>query len=233
MIYHDFSKEIDERSIELGLKNNDVWPILDGPFNESIYSQQSTKILFVLKEAFDDFNVGKPYGGGWKLGKDWKNTLKYEEIKHSKTFTNLAYLTYGLYENKETKDMPWIYEDADVPSSLLKTGIINTGKMPAYSSTAYSHLNKIASDWIDIDIKQLEEYNPDIIVFGGTFYLYADSFGLSDYYHEVNEDGVYGFAIKDNKLYINAYHPNVRSVSPWVYIDRILSVARAYLKNRT
>ncbi len=35
MIYHDFSKEIDERSIELGLKNNDVWPILDGPFNES------------------------------------------------------------------------------------------------------------------------------------------------------------------------------------------------------
>ena len=56
MIYHDFYKEIDERSIQLGLKNDEVWPILDGPFNEKVYSQQTNKILYILKEPYDDKN---------------------------------------------------------------------------------------------------------------------------------------------------------------------------------
>lgn len=229
MIYHDFYKEIDERSIQLGLKNDEIWPILDGPFNEKVYSQQTNKILYILKEPYDDKNAkGQPYGGGWKLGA-WEKSVTYKDVK-PRTLTMLSYLTYGFYDNKEYKDIPYPYDDNAVPSSLLKTGIINTGKMPAHTSTSNARLNKIAQEWMEIDMKQLKEYNPDIMVFGGTYDLYSYSLGLLGYYHKVNEDGVYGYSIKDDKLYISAYHPSA-FVNQNNYINRLLSIMREFTKS--
>ena len=51
---------------ELGISTDDLWPLPDGVFNIEGYCQSSPRIMWILKQPYDDMKDGKPYGGGFR-----------------------------------------------------------------------------------------------------------------------------------------------------------------------
>ena len=50
------------------LNSSEVEPIPDGIYDAEKYLSTTPRILWILKEPYDDFTEeGKPYGGGWSL----------------------------------------------------------------------------------------------------------------------------------------------------------------------
>ena len=60
-------EEIYARAKELGISTDDLWPLPDGVFNIEGYCQSSPRIMWILKQPYDDMKEGKPYGGGWDV----------------------------------------------------------------------------------------------------------------------------------------------------------------------
>ena len=56
--------KIFERSKKLELSNDDLEPLPDGVSNIEGYCKSSPRIMWILKQPYDDMNEGKPLGGG-------------------------------------------------------------------------------------------------------------------------------------------------------------------------
>ena len=60
-------EKIYARAKVLGISTDDLWPLPDGVFNIEGYCQSSPRIMWILKQPYDDMKEGKPYGGGWEV----------------------------------------------------------------------------------------------------------------------------------------------------------------------
>lgn len=66
-LVENIEKEIYAVAEKAGLKNESLWPVTDGICSSELWSASPLKILWCLKEAYDDFVDGKPAGGGWSI----------------------------------------------------------------------------------------------------------------------------------------------------------------------
>ena len=63
---------IQSRAVELGYDPATVEPIYDGVVDTEAYLAAQPKIMWILKEPYDDFDAeGMPVGGGWTMFKDF------------------------------------------------------------------------------------------------------------------------------------------------------------------
>lgn len=53
-------EEIYARAKVLGISTDDLWPLPDGVFNIEGYCQSSPRIMWILKQPYDDMKEGKP-----------------------------------------------------------------------------------------------------------------------------------------------------------------------------
>ncbi len=70
--------DIKAHAIELGYDSAKVEPIYDGVVDAEAYLASKPRIMWILKEPYDDFDAkGHPQGGGWTMFKDFgaDNTL--------------------------------------------------------------------------------------------------------------------------------------------------------------
>ena len=51
-------EEIYARAKELGISTDDLWPLPDGVFNIEGYCQSSPRIMWILKQPYDDMKEG-------------------------------------------------------------------------------------------------------------------------------------------------------------------------------
>lgn len=207
------------------LSNANVEPILDGIVDISKYSNAKIKILWILKEPYDDKdNSGLPYGGGWSITNlVAKNPKKM--VSSGQVFKRIAYVSYGILKNCEWKKMDYIEQNPEIAEALKSIAYINVGKMPNFTTTSDSRLKKIYRTWKDILFEQISAYSPDVIIFGNTFNVFAaDIFSDDIPQHKVirrSSGDFVGIYHLNKKILLDVYHPSA-IVSDDDYVESIL-----------
>lgn len=164
--------QIQARAIELGYDPKKVEPIYDGVVDAEGYLSTSPKVMWILKEPYDDFDAnGIPQGGGWTMFKDVAagKTLA-ESVNANAALRNVAYASYAILNGMDSySKLPWITDKPEMYESAIRcVAYCNIGKMPGQTTTSTTWIKKVAGDWKDILFKQIDLYNPDVIIVCGT-----------------------------------------------------------------
>jgi hypothetical protein len=199
-------------------------PILDGITDIEKYLNSEYKICWVLKEPYDEDDG---YGGGFNLRNAVKKWVRAKNQHFVPTWKNIGMVSYSLLNRfipfNKIKEM----EVKDYIQSLLYIAFFNVGKMPAEGLTRTKHsiLKKEYNNWKPILHWQLKTYDPDIVIFGGTWELFWKDLGITE------KDDKYinaqHYILRNGKLFIDAYHPSQWSVKDQEnYCNDIIKVVK-------
>jgi len=202
--------------------------VLDGAINLEKYANSKIKIMWILKEPYDELD-GK--GGGFSISDFIKEDVAYEEfVKSFPTWHVLTYISYGILNNfTKWSQMDSLKDNPKMTNALLEIALINTQKLPSlnHSTTNFKDIENSFKKYKDLLSAQIELLNPDVIIGGNTMSLYVDLFGLRD--SEVKKNGSLQYWEKGDKLYIDAYHPAIRK-NRGQYVDEIITVVENWNK---
>lgn len=203
----------------------------DGLADESSYLQSLPKIAFILKEAYgkENFDMRPYYYDGAHAGsKTWRTAPLW-----------IAGISKIYEENKSTiaqiktekRNMGWKEFNQEY---IRKIAILNLNKQCTTNGKLTDR--KYFQSGIDnkkFINKQIEIYNPEIIICGGTFYPFYDR--IYDYknfdtkYESANQNKQYAEGYKDKKgrLIINTFHPGaIKKEEPWY--DSIMEIVERF-----
>jgi hypothetical protein len=207
-------------------EDNERYPIYDGINDLEQYLKAKYKIMFILKE---------PYDGTGGTGGDWaiKDILgKGGYGRASRTFYPLIYISYGILNDFcAWDDMDNVQDNFDEMNSYLyKVAHINISKLPSLNTTRTNFSDIVNAYNKDkendcIILKQIDAYQPDIIIGCGIGNLLADDLEL---YQPENKTG-YRSKKYPNLLYIGTGHPALRTETREVYVDYVITVAKELL----
>ncbi|MBO4720456.1 MAG: hypothetical protein J5658_11360 [Prevotella sp.] len=213
------SERINGRAKELGLVNDKSEPVTDGVMDIDEYLKSSPRIMWVLKEPWDDIDEnGIPCGGGW----DMSEVFEKDDAWKNRTWQPIIYASYGITNRCLWKDMDWIRDDTRMANVLKKIAYINVSKMPGYTKSDGEKIRSAYSNWRDVLLEQIKMYEPQIIIFGYTFELFKNDLMGMDTEPIYREDGVIHVYEKDGAKLLDVYHPNQRIISRELYIDSII-----------
>lgn len=211
------------------LSTSKLMPITDGVSNIDAYLSSKPKIMWLLKEPYDDFsNEGKPKGGGYSIS----DAIKDLDIKKiGQTWKRIAEITHNILtdENIRAKDL----SENQIREELSRIAYINVSKMPAFKQTSETELAEKYKIWKETLLMQIELYSPDVIIFGHTFNLFdKGNLGISKDYDYQDADSWLNVYKKtdENKtvLLVDAYHPANRAT--WEHSDYSSAVVDAVRK---
>ena len=210
-------------------KDSDLYrniePVIDGIVSIEEYIKTHPKILWVLKEPYDEADGT---GGGWQLVRDFPKDDQDNYIfgNSSSTWHPIIYICYGILNNYRVfNEMPEITANSKMHQILNKIAVINIKKTPGQTATDYKSLDEAFKANKDILFKQIETYDPDIIIGGNTLGYFFNEMGilLNQF---TDSDPVYYYK-KDGKLFINAYHTAQRNtVDKDLYVNEIISAVK-------
>mgnify|MGYP005862883465 CR=1 FL=1 len=197
-------------------------PIFDGIVNETKYQNSKVKIMWVLKDANstgenesydlrDAINNLKTENG---IRKDW-----------AKTFSNIVYVTDGILNQTEWDDIPFPKDEPEIVNVLKQIAYVNIKKVGGGSNSVESELQEHFEKSKNLLIDQIEEFNPDVIIFGNTYRFFKNELNLN----QMNVFGTCHATAKADRIYIDAYHPNAR-VSGKDYFEDILKAYSIFKK---
>lgn len=215
---------IDDFAKEKGLWKSDYKPILDGVADIPGYLSSKPKIMWVLKEAWgkEDEN-GNLTGGGDEIWQCWD-----PKGFNTPTWLPMIYILYGILQGEkrvEYQDMP--KADYGMAGLLREIVYINLSKMPGHTKSGNMRVEYEL--WRDIIREQIEGYNPDIIIFGGTFDVMKKDLDLLDskpMAKTPTEEIAHFYCDKKGRLLVNAMHPAQHTISWDHYIDEIVDKVR-------
>lgn len=201
-------------------------PITDGVVDIDRYLSSSPKILWILKEPWENLKDGEA-GGDWSVTK----YLAEGEICNRGSWPPIAYVAYSVFHNyPKWKDIGYVTADPMVRDSLRKIAYINVKKFPgkptSYAPDIKFHYRRNRN----ILKKQIDTINPDIIIGGYTLDLFFADLDLK--YDAFKTEGSVSHCTKGRRLYIDAYHPSQWTVKKDVYVDDIVMVIKNYITAR-
>lgn len=181
----------------------------DGIVNEEEYLDSKYKILYVMKEVNG--------GSGWNL-KDF-----LYDGGRSQTWDNVARWTEGLLNINYEYSWDYLEKNNEKRRKdfLKKIGVINLKKTPGRHTSEYKKISMAAFENRNLIKKQVDLYNPDIIICCGT----ADDL-VKNYFESniVNWDmtkrGIQFIRFKD-KIIISFAHPEARIRDAYLYYSLI------------
>lgn len=211
---------------QMGLTNDNVEPIVDGTYDINAYVQEKTRIMWMLKEPYDDFlEDGTPYGGGWSIG----GVLSSADSWKTRSWQPIIYILYAFFNNiGKWNDMDYIRDAPEMAEVLKRIAYVNMSKMPGKTKSNNDMSNEYKI-WEPILLDQIELYNPHIIVFGNTFKYFKDRLLIGEYVSDTSNEylGVYHC---NGRLYLDAYHPQQTQITQEKYVNDILFAMRKYIK---
>lgn len=203
----DMQDKILQHAEDKGLVNTKIGPICDGIADIEKYLSSSPKIMWILKEPYDEVTEsGEPTGGGWCL----TDVLNNEDAWKSLSMWQLMIqIDFGIRNNKNWIDMDYIEDDPKMAEELKKMAYINLSKMPGGKTSNDGNLWGCYALWKDILFEQIELYKPDVIIFGKTFQFFKNDL-------KIVEEPMYSISgtlsvdayKKDGIILIDAYHPS-------------------------
>lgn len=204
-------------------------PIVDGIVSIEKYLQSKFKILWILKEPYDDVENDLPSGGGWHFANDFLAPDGfYQRIGQSRgTWHPIIYATYGiLNEFLPYNSMDYIRDNESMAEIVRNITFINVQKLPGFTRTYdYGRIWSAYNKNKNVLLKQIATYNPDIIIGGATLPLFFDDLGIRDI---LKNNGSVDYAINDKKLFIHAYHPAQTQVTRDRYVDDIINTVKLW-----
>lgn len=213
-------KEIEKLAKASGLIKDDLLPVYDGVYSIDDYLESNPKVMWILKEPWGNVEEGHICGGGNYIFDDLEEDP--EKIGKIKSWQMIIYTMYGYLNGCKWKDMENIYDDIDMINVLKQIAYVNVSKMPGYSRSLDKNIRQSYFNWKTILHKQIKIYDPDVIVFGGTYSLFEKDWARGAKYQGYIKDAVYWYELEDKKL-IEAYHPNAR-VKKELYVDSIIQL---------
>lgn len=221
--------KIYERAKELGLSNDGLEPISDGVSNIEGYCQSSPRIMWVLKQPYDDFKDGKPSGGGWEVYGAFENS----DAGTNRTWQPIVYTLVGIREHILWKDMSYIRDDKSMMETLKDIAYINVDKIPGMKNTSDEELAEAYERWKGIIEEQIRLYDPQVICFANTMWLFKKDWGIDENtQHESISLGNDKYMLvyrKDGRLCLDTYHPAQRVVHRENYVDAIIKAVNESL----
>ena len=221
----EVNAELYERAASEGLIH---LPITDGVVNVDRYLASSPKILWILKEPWEDLKEGEG-GGDWSLTKYLNEDGK---IGNKGSWARMAYVTYSIFNNYPNySDIRYVTDDPKVGASLKNVAYINVKKFPGKSFSVPAEIESYYDKYRSLLKKQITTIHPDVLIFGNIFYLFRDDLGLNS--EELKSEGSAEFCKKDGRLYINAYHPGYWRFSEKAYVEDIVAIIKNNFNNDT
>ncbi|WP_396601487.1 hypothetical protein [Algibacter sp. R77976] len=215
----DKSIEIEQISKQISnLKNNfnQSTPIIDGIVDLIEYDKASIKIMWILKEVNSENDTDE-----WDLRDAIKNLKTEKGIKKgwASTFNPIVYTTFGILHNLYWEEIENTNDNPNIIDVLKKIAYVNVKKIPGKSVAIKSELEIAFKEHKSILKSQIELYNPDVIICGGTFNIIKDVFQNLN-----NKTAIHPFSSYENKntIIIDAYHPNNRTVTQEKYCNIII-----------
>jgi len=200
----------------------------DGIVNLDTYYNSKFKILWILKEPYDQENENKcswSLSGMLNMSHD---ELVDRKIHKSKTWKPIIETTYCILNNIEQYELiDGIKDSIEMLDVLKNIAIINVKKTPGATVTPYAKLKKAYTRDNKIILNQIDLYNPDIIIGGNTMYLFhSDLFSNAPAeYDEI------AYWLKGSSIYIDAPHPGKR-IQRGDYANDILLAIRKWKGTR-
>ncbi len=218
-----------------GLSNDKIQPITDGIYSAKLYLESPIKVMWVLKEPYDDNDEnGDPKGGGWSIPKDCFGS---EDALKNKTWQQIIYTMYGLFNKLSWKQMEYIRDNKAMGEVLKQIAYINISKMPAQTNSSEAPICSYYKKWKQILWKQIDLYKPDVIVFGYTFEYFRNDFFNSENAiplkkYEIEDIDYLDVYKKDKLLLLDTYHPNAhqRGFRQENYVTSIISAINEFIK---
>lgn len=217
--------KIFERAKKLELSNDGLEPLPDGVADIEGYCKSSPRIMWILKQPYDDMKDGKPFGGGWEVYGAFKNT----------TWQPIIYSLFGICNHKlyGDSDVPYIHDDKSMVDLLKDIAYINIDKMPGYRTTSDAELAEAYEQWKNIVEEQIRLYDPQVICFANTMWLFKKDWGIDENTkHEAiplgNDKYMFVYR-KDGRLCLDTYHPAQRVVARGNYVDAIIKAVNELL----
>ena len=197
-------------------------PIYDGVVDVDRYLASSPKILWILKEPYDEPD-GIP-GGGWSVT---EHILAAGKFRNKRPFAPIAYVAYAVFNGySKYSEMDYVTEDPLIVDSVKNIAYININKMPGKSA---SDAGAIASYYLrnrELLKKQIDIINPDIVIAGNILHLFYEDFGITQ--KDFQLAGSAWFCQRNGRLYINAYHPSYWSCKEDKYVNDIVAIIKEH-----
>ena len=223
--------KIFELAKKLELSNDGLEPLPDGVSNIEGYCKSSPRIMWILKQPYDDFKDGKPFGGGWDVYGAFNNN----DASANKTWQPIVYTTVGIREHKLWKDIPYTRDDKSIVEVLKDIAYINVDKMPGDTTTRAAEQVKAYENWKSIIEEQISLYDPQVICFANTFWLFKKDWDIDEKteYESIplgNDKNMLVYH-KDGRLCLDTYHPVQSVVTRDHYVDAIIKVVNSHFRN--
>ena len=196
-------------------------PIIDGVINIDLYCSSPLRILWILKEPWDEENST---GGGWSLCSDVLAVKPVAALSQA-TFHPIIYIAYGLFHGPMSfADMPWIRDMENPEDVIRRLAFINAKKLPGVTRGAYAPL---ILDWYSrgkqIILAQIKAYCPDI-VFGCAPHFPAILDDLDcDWRNRARSMGSADYVWQEDTLFVHVYHPGQTQITREKYVDDALN----------
>jgi len=207
------------------IEQTDIGIVEDGIVDLQVYNAAKYKILWILKEANEDGG-----DGGWSITKDLLAHIRDgNRIKSGleKTFTKVIYTTFGILNDYVFDGMDDIKDDPAMIDIIKSIGYINIKKQPGKAIANHNELKAHYERDKQVVLYQIAQFNPDIIICGGTANYILTDLGLSKADEQYSGECNYWF--NDNRLVIDIQHPNGRSSKTKYYVDGIVEAVRLTL----
>jgi hypothetical protein len=228
--YEEFKRRVHniDKIVKNGIKGNGNTDLIyDGIVDIEQYYYTKPRILWILKEPYDDIDENNnPIGGGWSMIDCFLAKEDFfEKIgKANKTWYPIIYASYGILNNYKL----WNKEEIitkKMAEVIKKIAMINVQKVPAYTSSVNSTIEAAYHKNKDVLLEQIKVFNPDIIIGGFTLQYFRKALGIDDKFNGIDNE-YFGYCLDNSKLYIDTYHPAQMIVSQEVYVNEIIKVAK-------
>lgn len=211
-----------------GLCEDNIEPIYDGICDINAYADSPIKTMWLLKEAWEKGENGMPGEGGWCIWEPWSNPVEMND-----TWKTMMYVMYGIKTGVPYSQMPDVNDEM---LNLLKaSAYVNINKMPAHTTS--KDMKPSYNLWRNIIMEQIENYNPDVIIFGNTFdglFDKEDMAKKSLNIANIGTPGIVGAYLSNGKLLVDAWHPSSfrmaskPNITTEVYVNTIVKAVRGY-----
>ncbi|WP_367110956.1 hypothetical protein [uncultured Psychrobacter sp.] len=175
--------------------------ITDGIIKHDDWEKSESKILFLLKEAYDS----KPQKETWDLSKH----IQRKKVS-GRTLKPMAQWAYGINHVMSNNEIITYKSDGEeVKHALLSSAVINLKKSQGKSKSNNDNLKVyVEADWHLIK-EQMKSISPKIVICGNTWSLIKGKIS----YQEIS-DRAY---LSEGILFIDYWHPANRAANKMNY----------------
>ncbi len=212
-------------AIELGYDNNIIEPITDGVCDFEGYLKSNPKIMWILKEPNGQNEDGNIEGGGWSIVETGFRDI--EATAKQPTFQKIIYIMYGYLNGCKYYDMDFVRDNHEMVKVMHNIAYLNVSKMPGNSKSTPTNIENCYQQWKPILDKQIETYNPDVIIFGNTFEHFRNDFNGNGLECIDSYPGWIDIYQCNNRLLFAAYHP-LQRCGDEEYINTLIDALNTY-----